>query len=1386
MKRKLQIVSFCIFFLFSKVFGQTAQTVSNGQLTTAINFPGTACIYNWTNDSPQIGLPAGGTGNIAPFTAVNNGSIAVKATITATSASFAYIANGGDNTVSVINTLTNLVVATITVGQGPISVSVNPDGSRVYVTNSIPSTVSVINTATNTVVATIPVGRFTNNAVVSPDGSRVYATGQASISVIDTKANAVISTITVLTEAFAIAVSPDGSKLYVTNELKNLVWVISTATNAIIATVAVGQEPSGITISPDGRWVYTTNYSSNTVTVINTATNKVTATINVGPAPFGITISPDGRLVYVGNAGSNTVSVINTSTNMVGGTISTDTEPYGLSVTPDGAYLYTADANINSVSVFNTATYLPTTTIKVGSGPNSHGNFISGGIGCTPETYILTVNPTAASTPSITAGPLSGVISACAGSAAVSPNVQQFTVAGNNLASAITAAAPPGGGFEISLSPASGYSGSITLSPAGGSVNSTVIYVRSAASAPVGQISGKVQLTSAGAASQDVTVTGVVNMAPAVAAVTSQGVTAGLLTKPIAFSGTGSTYSWVNDTPGIGLAANGTGDIASFKGINNGSTPVTATITVTPEPAAYAYIANYGANSISIINTMTNVVTATIPLSEQPGAISVSPAGSLVYIANESSNNVSVISPVSNTIVATIPVGNSPGAVAISRDGSLVYVTNIADGTVSVIAALSNKVTGTISGFTQPYFLALSPAANLLYVGNSPLGTVSVVNTSTNTIIKSITVGADPVQVVVSPDGSFVYTANQMDNSVSVISAATNTVVATIPTGNRPYGAAISPDGKFLYVGCSTDGAVDVIDTKINQVVKTINVAGMPTGISVTADGSEVYVTNDNSPGTVSVISTATDAVVATVQVGLYPYSLGDFIVPATPCAGTPVTFTITVNPAQATSPTIVAGAVTGVISACAGNASGSPDVEQFTVFGSDLAANVVATAPPGFEISLSAASGFGNTVIITQSSGDVDNTVVYVRSAATASPGPILGNVTLSSPGATSQDVAVAGVVNDLPTVNTITGQVTANGLTTTAVNFTGSGDIFTWTNDTPAIGLPASGTGNIAAFTAINPGASPVIATVTVTPGSTVTGCTGAPETFTITVDPTPPTAVAAAGTLNPLTTQYGTPSPSEAFSVSGTTLTSGILVTPPTGFELSTDNVNFSATVTVGSGGNVSAQTVYIRLAAVTPVGPYSGNIKVTSPGATEVDLLMPVSTVTPALLAIIADDKSKTFATLNPPLTATYVGFVNFETVANLTTPPLLATTATTFSPVGQYPITVTGASSTNYTISYIDGTLTIAPTEQSIVIPNTFTPNGDGINDTWDIKFLDLFINCSVDIFTRWGQKVYTSTGYTIPWDGTYKGTQLPTGTYYYIINLQNGMTPLSGFVAIIR
>ncbi len=84
------------------------------------------------------------------------------------------------------------------------------------------------------------------------------------------------------------------------------------------------------------------------------------------------------------------------------------------------------------------------------------------------------------------------------------------------------------------------------------------------------------------------------------------------------------------------------------------------------------------------------------------------------------------------------------------------------------------------------------------------------------------------------------------------------------------------------------------------------------------------------------------------------------------------------------------------------------------------------------------------------------------------------------------------------------------------------------------------------------------------------------------------------------------------------------------------------------------------------------------------------------------------------------------------------------------------------------------------------IPNIFSPNGDGIHDKWIIKYLDTYPEGTVEVFNRYGQRIFSSKGYGVPWDGTVDGKPVPMGTYYYIVNPKNGRKLMSGYVDVIR
>lgn len=82
--------------------------------------------------------------------------------------------------------------------------------------------------------------------------------------------------------------------------------------------------------------------------------------------------------------------------------------------------------------------------------------------------------------------------------------------------------------------------------------------------------------------------------------------------------------------------------------------------------------------------------------------------------------------------------------------------------------------------------------------------------------------------------------------------------------------------------------------------------------------------------------------------------------------------------------------------------------------------------------------------------------------------------------------------------------------------------------------------------------------------------------------------------------------------------------------------------------------------------------------------------------------------------------------------------------------------------------------------------NTITPNGDGINDTWQLSELDGNDQCQVWIYDKWSGKVFYSEGYDEPWDGTHNGNPVPEGSYYYVIDYGDGSEPEKGIINVIK
>jgi gliding motility-associated-like protein len=110
--------------------------------------------------------------------------------------------------------------------------------------------------------------------------------------------------------------------------------------------------------------------------------------------------------------------------------------------------------------------------------------------------------------------------------------------------------------------------------------------------------------------------------------------------------------------------------------------------------------------------------------------------------------------------------------------------------------------------------------------------------------------------------------------------------------------------------------------------------------------------------------------------------------------------------------------------------------------------------------------------------------------------------------------------------------------------------------------------------------------------------------------------------------------------------------------------------------------------------------------------------------------------------------------------------------------GTYSVLVTSADGCSTRFS-------TAVKQLTLIIPNIFSPNGDGIHDRWVIENLENYPGNVVQVYNRYGQMVYKVSNF-ISWDGKVNGADMPVGTYYYIIDPKNGQKPVTGYIDIIR
>lgn len=879
---------------------------------TDVKIAGIPVVSFIVNSTTSISAQVTGTttaGRVTVTTAIGTAQSLQTFTIGSATSSLAYITNNSGS-LTVVNTETNSVVANIPTGTGTYALAFSPDANYAYVGSSGP-TLKVIETAGNTLVKTLPLINQAHDIKVSPDGGKLYVSDNSIIYLLNLQDYSVISTIN--EQAVAMEFNYDGSRLYLLHS-SGTIRVYNTATNTLIKNINIGVSANFMRLNPSGSLLYVVG-SGGTIKVVNTFSNSVVNSIQGASGSLAICFTADGATGYISNTSGNTIQVLNAATGVITGSFPVSSQPRGLQVSADGTRLFVKLLNGNNMAVVDLGSTTVVANIPVAGGSTQLGDFIGQRLQvCAPMISGFSPGNAGCSLPVI----ITGDNFWRADSVKVGNLPAESFIVNSNTQ--ITAYFP------------AGSSGVISIITRGGMAQSAGTFTSTCPS--IALISPRI-----GCEGTPITITGA----------NFTGVTAVKIGGKDVSSFTVNSSNSISAVAGIGFNGPISVTTAAGEAISD-SVFLFGTAT-----APFAYVANSGSNSVSVINGSTNSVSATVSVGANPDIVVVSPDGSKAYVSH--GGTISIIHTATNTVVGSI---NSGGAIdmAFTNDGVKLYI----------LTGLNLRFYNTLTNTLSPSYavsnaagMAISPQGDKVYIAcmNNRLKIFDVFSQS---FIERGFIGNSPKEVAISPDGKRLFIANSTSNTVTVLDALTNNLVSTLSPGTTPKGIAISPDGTRVYVSNAGSANVRVIDAVNGTNLNTIAVGTTPAGLSVSADGTKLYVANEGS-NNVTVVNTANNAVITTIPVGNIPRSFGNFtaMVP-TPCApiivsfdpalacssGTTVTIkganfrgatSVTFNGVNAASFAVVSDTV---ITAVTGIANNSGIIKVFTPWGVDSSATPI------------------------------------------------------------------------------------------------------------------------------------------------------------------------------------------------------------------------------------------------------------------------------------------------------------------------------------------------------------------------------------------------------------------------------------------------------------
>lgn len=300
-----------------------------------------------------------------------------------------YVVNSGSDSVSVISTEKNAVVATIAVHSRPYFISVDGDGKRAYVANSGSNNVSVLDLDKRRELATIGVGEAPGEAQISPDGRTLVVSNRVgnSVSIVDAHQLKVRSVFSGCPGATDIVILPNSDKAFIACSGGHQVMVIGLAMfprdgntpgdsplpdkDSLLAFLNVGKTPVHLAMKPDSGEIFVSNFDSNSISEIATGTNEVGGAYMVGAHPSDGIVSSDNSTLFVSNFDASSIGVFSVDEARLSDEVRAGDGPDALAFSAAGHLLFAVDSRSGDVAVIRTLTHSLFTMLPAANKPNA-------------------------------------------------------------------------------------------------------------------------------------------------------------------------------------------------------------------------------------------------------------------------------------------------------------------------------------------------------------------------------------------------------------------------------------------------------------------------------------------------------------------------------------------------------------------------------------------------------------------------------------------------------------------------------------------------------------------------------------------------------------------------------------------------------------------------------------------------------------------------------------------------------------------------------------------------------------------------------------------------------------------------------------------------------